>query len=157
MKELSKIDRDILDRLQNDFLPHPQPFKEIANQIGIDESLVLERVNYLKKSGIIRRIGAIIDSSKLGYYSTLCACQVPEDKVEQVADCINQLPGVTHNYLRDHPWNIWFTLTAPSQKEIRQILSRLEEKTGVKIVAMPAKKTYKIKVALEMGDNYDHR
>ena len=54
-----------------------------------------------------------MDSRKIGFYSTLCAVQVPEDKIEAVAAVINQLPGVTHNYLRDHDYNIWFTLTDP--------------------------------------------
>ncbi|MDD4802391.1 MAG: AsnC family transcriptional regulator [Syntrophomonas sp.] len=151
MTVLDKTDRAILDIMQNDFPVAIQPYLEIAKVLGTDESEVLSRVRNMKDSGLIRRIGGILDSRKLGFYSTLCALTVPEEQIEKVAAAINLIPGVTHNYLRDHDYNIWFTLTAPSREAAMQTLQELETFLGIKIINMPNQKVYKIKVSFDMG------
>jgi len=88
----------------------------------------------------------------MGFYSTLCGCRVSKDKVDQVAQHINQYSGVTHNYLRDHDYNLWFTLTAPSAADAEDIIKQIEQSNGIKVESMPAIKQYKIKVALAMGN-----
>jgi len=145
-------DRQLLDMLQNDFPLAVQPFLEMAERLGIEESEVLARLAAMKQAGLIRRLGGIIDSRKFGFYSTLCAVQVPAAKIEAVAEIISQLPGVTHNYLRDHDYNIWFTLTSPTQAEARAILMELENQLDLDIISMPAQKVYKIKVAFDLGN-----
>ncbi len=153
--QLSDLDRRILNILQNGFPICAQPYAVLADIIGIDEELLLERVAFLKECGIIRRIGGVMNAPSLGYYSTLCACQVPVDKLEAAARVISSEKGVTHNYRREHRLNLWFTLTAPSRQEADETLSRLEEEIGVPIYAMPALKTYKIHLSLPMGDAAD--
>lgn len=112
---------------------------------------MLEKIKELKNRGIIRRIGGIIDSRALGFYSTLCACTVAEDQIERVSAVINRLPEVTHNYIRDHNYNLWFTLTAPSKAKCLELIQKIEAESGVIIHSMPAVKMYKIKVSFEMG------
>jgi DNA-binding Lrp family transcriptional regulator len=149
---LSDLDREILDILQNKFPLAVQPYLLMANHLGISEDQLLDRIADMKKSGLIRRIGGIMDSRKLGFHSTLCAVAVPEARIASVAKAINQLQGVTHNYLRDHDYNMWFTLTAPSYEEVLEIIEQLENLLGLKINNMPAQKVYKIKVSFDMGN-----
>lgn len=150
MQELAEIDKRILDILQNNFPLCTRPFWDMSNHLHINETELLLRIKAMQDAGIIRRIGGIMDSKKLGFYSTLCACTVSYDKIDEVAVVINQYPGVTHNYLRDHRYNIWFTLTAPSREEVLAIIKEIEELTNLPIMNLPAKKLYKIKVSLKM-------
>ncbi|HNX92054.1 MAG TPA: AsnC family transcriptional regulator [Syntrophomonas sp.] len=150
--KLDQLDRSILDFLQNEMPLSCQPFKDIADQLAVSENEVIERIGAMKESGLIRRIGGIMNSKQLGYFSTLCAMTVPEERIEEVAEMINKLAGVTHNYLRDHHFNIWFTLTSPSQSDMEKQLQELEQSCGLQILPMPAQKLYKIKVSFDMGD-----
>lgn len=150
--KLDQIDRSILDNLQNEMPLSCQPFKDIADQLKVSENEVIERIKTMKESGLIRRIGGIMNSRQLGYFSTLCAMTVPKERIEEVAETINRLAGVTHNYLRDHHLNIWFTLTSPSRFDMEKQLQDLEQACGLKILPMPAQKLYKIKVSFDMGD-----
>ncbi len=151
MSIIDKIDQDILDILQNSFPLSLRPYKEMGEQLGIAEDEIMQRIARMKAEGLIRRIGGIMDSRQMGFYSTLCTISVPEDRVVEVANIINQNTGVTHNYLREHFYNIWFTLTAVSQSEAEKQLRDLEDSIGLNIVSMPARKVYKIKVSFDMG------
>lgn len=150
---INSLDRKILELLQNKFPICVHPYRQIADILGVDEVYLLQRIQYLKDEGIIRRIGGIMDSRNLGYYSVLCACEVPEGRVDQVAARISAERGVTHNYRRNHRLNLWFTLTAPTQSQAAQILQSLEDELGVEIHTMPAEKVYKIKLSLPMQED----
>lgn len=153
MGELDAIDLEILDMLQNGFPLAVQPFRVMGDRLQIDEEQVISRIGAMKASGLIRRIGGIIDSRKMGFYSSLCAVAVPEARINETAELINALPGVTHNYLREHEMNMWFTLTMPSREQLEEKISELEFILGLKIISMPAQEVYKIKVAFDMGSS----
>ena len=105
----------------------------------------------MKDNGVIRRIGAVFDGAKLGRASTLCAARVPEEKIENFVDTVNAYKGVTHNYLRDNEYNIWFTVNAASPQEIELFLAGLKEKTGITdILDMRAVRTFKINASFEV-------
>jgi len=150
MADLDPMDRAILQILQKDFSVTVQPYLEIAHKLGTTEEEVMARITALKNRGLIRRIGGVFDSRKMGYYSTLCAMQVPPQRIQTTAEAISKIEGVTHNYLRDNEWNMWFTLTAQSKEEADKILSELEATAGIPVFAMPAKKTYKINVSFDV-------
>ena len=150
--KLDQMDRALLDYLQNAMPLSCQPFKDIADQLGVSENEVIGRIAAMKESGLIRRIGGIMNSKQLGYFSTLCSMTVPAGRIDEVAEIINKLVGVTHNYLRDHHFYIWFTLTSPSRSDMEKQLHDLEQACGLKILPMPAQKLYKIKVSFDMGD-----
>lgn len=152
--EISALDRKILNILQNDFPVSEQPYRDIAERMNISEAELIERISLMKESGIIRRIGAIIESRAIGYHSTLCACRVEPSRADEVASRINRQPGVTHNYLRDQEYNLWFTLTTESEGKTSEVIAELENQIGLSILSMPTEKVYKIKVALDMGENY---
>lgn len=150
---MDKVDQQILNILQTGYPLHTNPYKLIASEIGISEEELINRISQLKMDGIIRRIGAVLDARKMGFYSTLCATSVEDKRIDEVAAIINRYDGVTHNYVRDHNLNIWFTLTASSQEKAMEILEQIEKAANIKVYSMPSKRMYKIKVALEMGDS----
>ncbi|MDD2585467.1 MAG: AsnC family transcriptional regulator [Syntrophomonadaceae bacterium] len=152
MNKLTWLDKQILNILQKEFPLSEKPYEEIALRLNISENEVLQRIKELKDNGIIRRIGAVMESKKLGFYSTLCACKVPEDRIAKVALVINNEKGVTHNYIRDHYYNLWFTLTVSSAESADKIIKNIEQELHIDIKSMPALKVYKIKVLFEMGE-----
>ncbi|MBI5787865.1 MAG: Lrp/AsnC family transcriptional regulator [Candidatus Schekmanbacteria bacterium] len=144
---MDKLDKLIMNRIQGDFPLTGQPYKQLAQELNIAEDELLTRLRVLKERGIIRRLGAVFDSKKLGFSSTLVAAQVPEEKIDKAVAVINAYPGVTHNYQRAAEYNVWFTLIAESQERIEQILQEISDKTGAqKILNLPAVSFYKIKV-----------
>ncbi len=142
---MDALDKALLNLLQTDFPLDPEPFKGLAGRLGLSEADVVARIARLKEEGVIRRIGAVLDSGKLGYTSRLCAACVPEEQIAPFVERVNALPGVTHNYRRNHPCNIWFTLIAPSEEELEKTLAGLAEETGIgEIMTFRAVRTFKI-------------
>jgi DNA-binding Lrp family transcriptional regulator len=146
MTAMDAIDRDILNRIQSDFPIASRPFAVIAAEFKLSEEEVIERLTQLKQQGIIRRIGGNFSPEKLGFVSTLCAAQVPPDKIDLFAETVNRYSGVTHNYQRDNHFNVWFTFIAPSMDIIEANLAAIAQTTGVKeILNLPATRVFKIK------------
>lgn len=150
---LSTIDRKVLTIIQSGFPIAPRPYEVIGEQVGITEAEALAVVRSLKERKIIRRLGANFNSKGLGWRSTLCAAKVPEDRLESFINEVNSHTGVTHNYLRDHEFNIWFTFIGPSWDTVVQTLDGITEKTGIEILNLPATALYKIKVDFNLNDN----
>jgi len=148
---MDAIDKAILNRIQSDFPITPRPFLAIAEELELTENEVLERISGLKEIGIIRRIGGNFVPNKLGYVSTLCAAKVPENKIELFAEIVNRYPGVTHNYLRENIFNVWFTFIAPSMEEIEQHIEEIARESGIsEILNLPATKVFKIKAQFDV-------
>jgi len=145
------IDRAILNRIQSDFPVTRRPYFSIAQNLDLSEEKVINRIKQLKKKGIIRRIGGNFAPEKLGFVSTLCAAKVPKDKIDGFVKAVNRYPGVTHNYLRDNPYNIWFTFIAQSMSEIVDNIEKISQETSVTdILNLPATKMYKIKAHFDL-------
>jgi len=148
---MDRLDRAIINEIQSDFPLTSRPYLAIARRLKSTEKEVFGRVSGLRERGIIRRIGGNFHSRKLNFTSTLCAARVPPDKVERFVEAVNQYPGVTHNYLRSHEYNIWFTFIAQDMGRIEQALKEISERTGVRdIFNLPAVKMFKIKVDFEV-------
>ncbi len=144
---LDDLDRAILNEIQSHFPIVSRPYAVVGERLGVSEAEVMGRVRALAEAGTIRRIGANFTSRKLGYTSTLCAAQVPAEKLEHFVEVVNRYPGVTHNYLRLHRYNVWFTLIAASEVRLQQILSEISQASGVPdILSLPAQEIFKIKV-----------
>jgi len=148
---MDAVDKKILNIIQKDFPVVAAPFKAVANKLRLTEDEVLKRIKDLKDEGIIRRIGAVFDSKKMGFASTLCAAKVPKDNLKKFVDVVNSFPGVTHNYRRKHDYNVWFTFIAPDEETLKKSLSEIRDKTGVTdIISMTAAKTFKIDATFEL-------
>lgn len=144
-------DRRLLNRIQSDFPVTARPYRTIGQELGMNEDEVIERVRRLKSVGLIRRIGGNFSPEKLGFVSTLCAAKVPADEVDRFAEIVNRFPGVTHNYLRENSFNVWFTFIAPSMAEIEANLAAIRDATGVDaIMNLPATRVFKIRAKFDV-------
>lgn len=142
---IGETDKKILNSIQTDFPISPRPYQILANRLNLDEDELIERIRAMKEEMIIRRIGGNFSPDRLGYFSTLCAAKVPEEKISLFTHTVNGYSGVTHNYQRDHEFNIWFTFIAPSREIIRNNLKEISQKTGVDpILNLPATRLFKI-------------
>jgi len=142
---MDSTDRKIINRIQSRFPIDSRPYQKIGRDLSLTEEEVIQRVKNLKQKGIIRRIGGNFGPYKLGFFSTLCAASVPEHKIALFTETVNAYSGVTHNYMRDHHYNIWFTFIASSQQIIEQSLETIAGKTGVSdILNLPATNIFKI-------------
>jgi len=148
---MDEMDRMILNEIQSHFPIEARPYQVLGEKLGCSEEEALQRVQDLKDREVIRRIGANCNSRKLGYTSTLCAAKVPSRLMERFVEVVNSYMGVTHNYRRDHDYNIWFTLIAPSEEKIERILREIIELTEVgEVISLPAERLFKIQVDFEV-------
>jgi DNA-binding Lrp family transcriptional regulator len=150
---LSATDREILNIIQTRFPRVTRPFAAIGQEVGLSEEEVISRIAALKESGIVRRIGGIFASDKMGFSSTLVALKVTEDKIDDVAQAVSAYPGVTHNYERAHEFNVWFTLVTRSEEELTETLNAIMDLDGVlKLRNLPALNLFKIGVNFDMSE-----
>jgi DNA-binding Lrp family transcriptional regulator len=148
---MDEIDKKILNFLQKEFPLEEQPFLIVGQRCGISEDETIRRVQKMKDDGIIRRIGAVFDGAKLGRVSTLCAARVPEEKIDSFVKIVNANKNVTHDYQRNHEYNIWFTVSAANAKELEKFIKDVKEKTGVTdILDMRAVRTFKINASFDL-------
>jgi DNA-binding Lrp family transcriptional regulator len=155
---MDALDRGILTAIQAALPINARPYDALAVSLRLDPDDVLVRVRRLTAAGLIRRLGPIFDSRALGYVSTLVAARVPPERLAEVAERVNRLPGVTHNYERRHAYNLWFTLTAPSPAALEQALEALRRETGLAAIhSLPALAVYKIRVEFDVGEAEDLR
>lgn len=172
--DLSDLDREVLEAIQDEIPLTPEPWKAIGERISLSEEEILERVRRHKASGVARQISAIFDTKSLGFRGALVAARVPRDRLLEVAEMINSHPGVSHNYQRTgrpprwHSeesaveteddgtvdaaggFNLWFTIAVPPDQDLEWTLQRLAEETGVGMRALPTLRLYKIGVRLDV-------
>ena len=154
MSNLDSEARRLLTEAQEGIGLVSRPFKDLAEQVGLEEDVAIGIFNELK-GDIIRRFGGVFRSGQLGFKSTLLAASVAEARIKAVADEINKLPGVTLNYRRSHDYNLWFTLTVGPETSLEEEVERLEDDLDIEILRLPALKRYKLGVKLDLRDDQD--
>lgn len=151
--KLDEVDKKLLQLAQDEFPLTRRPWAKLGDKLKITEEEVLSRLKRLRDEGVIRKIGPAIDLKKIGFSaSTLIAMRVPEDRIERVAKIINECESVSHNYLREHEYNIWFTVTAPSEEELKKIVKEIKRRAGIpdaEILDLPASRRFKIDVRFQ--------
>lgn len=154
---MDALDKELLNEIQWTFPLVPRPFDSIAKKFEVSSHIVKERLSNLKKSGVLRQLSAIFDTRRLGYTSSLVAMEISRDKLEHVANQINCHPGVSHNYERDHQFNLWFTLAVPPGSDLKTEVDKFSVLDGIKKIRMlPTIKLFKIGVKLEMVEEKKH-
>ena len=149
---MDSTDRALLNAIQNNFPIAVQPYQILGEAVGTTEDDAFKRIQQLRKEGIIRRLGGVFDSRRLGYYSTLCTGKVPEEKISTLAKLLEGIPGVTHNYIRNHEYNVWFTLIARSKAVAESTLQTIRDVVGVPgIYSLPATRFFKINVNFDFN------
>ncbi len=151
---MDKLDKEILNEIQWTFPLVPRPYSEIAKKFGVSNEEIMQRLRTLKESGVVRQLSAIFDTRKLGYKSALVAMAIEPEKLELVANQVNKHPGVSHNYERNHEYNLWFTLAVPPGSELKSEIDKFSKLSGIKkIRLLPTIKLFKIGVKLEMVED----
>jgi siroheme decarboxylase len=154
MTMFTSTESKVLNRIQRDIPLVERPFREIADEMGLQEDAVIGTIGDLKRRRSVRNIAGIFEPSGLGYSTTLVALQVPEDRIEGAAALINSHPGVSHNYLRDHRYNLWFTLAEEREDLLGETVRFIVEKAGATdALNFRNEKQYKIGLRLNVGDD----
>ena len=154
---MDELDKELLNEIQSTFPLVTRPFDAIAKKFDTTPKIIKEHLNNLKKVGILRQLSAIFDTRKLGYTSSLVAMEIEHDKLEYVASQINRHPGVSHNYEREHQFNLWFTLAVPPGADLKTEVDKFNVLKGIKKVRMlPTLQLFKIGVKLDMVDEKKH-
>lgn len=141
-KNLTQLDRDLINRLQEDLPLTNRPFAEIGAEFGISEEEVIERIKQLKADGILTRFGPFFDAKELGGAFCLCAIAVPEERFETVLTQVNAHAEVAHNYERTHRLNMWFVLATESEAGIAETAEAIERETGLKVLLFPKEREF---------------
>jgi DNA-binding Lrp family transcriptional regulator len=151
MTELDDLDRELLNAVQWDFPLEPRPFAALAERLGIDEPQVRARVQKVKDAGVLRQLSAIFDTRALGYSSALVAAKVAPEKIDEAADVVSAHPGVSHNYKRNHAYNLWYTVAVPPRESLDDHVDVLHRSSGALVTRkLPTLTLYKIGVKLDM-------
>ena len=146
---LNEIDCQLLDNYQHGFPLDPQPFATIAEQLGVDEQKVIERLSYLKRFGALSRVGAVLKPNRVGA-STLAALAVPADRLEEVAALVSAFSEVNHNYEREHEYNLWFVITADDRAAVDRVLAEIAKATGLQPLDLPMLEEYFIDLGFSL-------
>ncbi|MDA5092807.1 Lrp/AsnC family transcriptional regulator [Aliiroseovarius sp. KMU-50] len=150
MDQFDDIDRALLDGWQREFPLSHQPFQTIGDALKIGESEILSRFTRLLGEGQISRIGATCAPNTVSA-STLAAVAAPEDRIEEVADLINEEDGVNHSYLREDLWNIWFVMTGPDRDFVDAALARISERTGLRVLDLRLVRPFNIDLGFKLS------
>jgi siroheme decarboxylase len=151
---LDDFDRGLLNTMQGSFPIEPRPYAAVAKALEVPEERVLTRVRELIDARIIRQVTPIFDTRALGYGSMLVAARVDPEHPWRAAKIVNSHPGVSHNYLRNHAFNMWFTIAVEEDSKLglQGTLDVLQELTGAESIRqLPTLKLFKIRMDLEMA------
>jgi DNA-binding Lrp family transcriptional regulator len=139
----SPIARRLLDEFQRDFPLVPRPFAAIAERLGVDEDAVIERLADLRRAGVVARIGAVIEPNRLGA-STLAAMAVPAARLAEIAELVSAYPEVNHNYEREHAFNLWFVVAAPTRARLDEVLTEIAATSSIEVLDLPLVEPFKL-------------
>jgi len=148
---LTDLDRELLNAVQWDFPLEPRPYATLGHRLGMSEPEARERVAHVKQLGVLRQLSAIFDTRALGYGSSLVAAKIDPGRVDEAAAAISAHPGVSHNYKRNHAFNLWYTIAVPPGESLDEHLEVLHADSGALVTRkLPTLKLYKIGVKLDM-------
>jgi len=150
-----RTDLAILDALQDDLPLVPRPWAAIAARVGIAEDDLLARMRRLQASGILRNVSPVFESRRFGLAAaSLIALRVPDSRVREVAEIVSGYPEVSHNFRRDHPYTLWFTLAAPTEERLSEVLAEILCRAGIPeedALDLPTVRAYKIDVRFPLS------
>lgn len=145
---MDELDRAIINELQGGFPVCDHPFAEVAARLHTTEQELIFRVDLLLKGGILSRFGPMYHAERMGGSLSLAAMKIPDSDFERVAEIVNAIPEVAHNYARDHVLSIWFVLATETPAEHAAALERIERETGYRVYDMPKIREYFIGLRL---------
>ncbi len=145
---LTEFEKQLLNDYQQGMPMVSEPYSEMARELNqkgfsVSENDVIDGLKSLKERGMVSRVGAVFKPQKVGG-STLAAIAVPDERIKEVAQIVNNFTQVNHNYKREHHFNLWFVVTASSQQEVENVLEEIEQQTGLSVMNLPMEQDYHI-------------
>ena len=150
---MDRLDRALMDRLQDGFPVCASPYAEVAREFGISEAELLGRLETLLDDGVLSRFGPMFDAERMGGAFALCAMQVPAERYEKTTEVVNGFPEVAHNYERSHRLNMWFVLATESRERLAEVADEIEQRTGLHVYQMPKLEEFYVGLRLNLLDN----
>jgi DNA-binding Lrp family transcriptional regulator len=146
---MNELDKLIINALQDGFPICDAPYRQVAEQLGLSEQELLNRLKALLDNGTLTRFGPLYNAEQMGGALTLAAVKAPKERYDEITDIINAFPEVAHNYARNHELNMWFVLATETPGQIQQTISAIEQQTGLTVYNMPKNKEYFVNLKLE--------
>lgn len=151
MPELDDLDRRILNKIQVEVPLDKRPFQVLGDEFGIGEDEMIGRVKRMEDAGVVRRLGPIVNYPAWGMSGVLVASKVETGRIEDARSAVADRPEITHAYLRDHEWNLWFTVIAEDEVKRDAIIERVSEQAGLsEVKKLPQLKTFKLGVKFKV-------
>lgn len=147
---IDPVDALLIYRLHGDFPLSERPFDEVAQQLGLSEAEVIDRLRHMLEDGLLTRFGPLFQIERAGGQFVLAAMQVPEDRFDAVANQVNALEAVAHNYRREHAFNMWFVLACTSPEAVQRACARIEQETGLRVFAFPKEREFFVELRLPL-------
>ncbi len=149
LQHVDNTDKTIINHLQNGFPVCESPYRAAANQLGLTENELIERLQKLLDDGVLSRFGPMYHAEVMGGALTLAAIKVPENKFDEIANIVNSFPEVAHNYQRTHDLNMWFVIATDTPIAIQNVIQSIEKQTGLQVYNMPKRKEFFVQLKLE--------
>jgi DNA-binding Lrp family transcriptional regulator len=146
---MDQIDRDLINGLHGGLAICERPYLDAAQRLGLSEDELLARLTRLLADGVLTRVGPLYQIERMGGAFTLAALHAPAEQFEQVAQCVNALPQVAHNYARDHDLNMWFVIATETPGEIDTVIAQIERETGCSVFNFPKSREYFVELKLK--------
>ena len=146
---MDELDKVIINRLQQGFPICASPYRLVAEQLGVTETDLLERLTNLLAAGVLSRFGPMYHAEHMGGALTLAALKVPEARYAEVTDIVNAFPEVAHNYAREHSLNMWFVLATEQPDQVAAVITAIAAQTGLQVFNMPKISEYYVGLQLE--------
>ena len=147
---MDELDRAIVNALQGGFPISDEPYREVAETLGIAEAELIARLGRMLEEKTLTRFGPMFQVERMGGAFVLAALAVPEADYERVAEQVNALPEVAHNYRREHAFNMWFVLATEQPERKTAVLAAIEQVTGYPLLDMPKIAEYFVGLRLEV-------
>lgn len=147
--EFDLLSQQLINAYQRGFPLCSRPFLELANEFKVTEQQVIDSLEQLKQNGVLSRLGPVFDHKQAGA-STLAAIAAPAERLDLVAEIVNQFPQVNHNYAREHQYNLWFVVTAATQTELTRAIKDIEQATGYSVLVLPMEKSYYLDLSFDV-------
>lgn len=146
----------LLNDFQRGFPLCARPYQELGDRLRVSEAVVIAELGRLRREGIVSRVGAIFQPGAVGA-STLAAMSVPPGRLRVVSERVNRFPGVNHNYVREHDFNLWFVVAAPDSERLHALLAEIRSATRLEVLALPLIEEYHIDLGFDLKRRVDAR
>ncbi|MCP4981986.1 MAG: Lrp/AsnC family transcriptional regulator [Gammaproteobacteria bacterium] len=139
---MDELSRNFINRYQGGFPIEEQPFARVAADLGCDSASLMSMIRELLDDGELSRFGPLYDASSMGGSLTLAAMSVPQDRFDEVAGQVNEMPEVAHNYQREHEFNMWFVIATETPELLQQTITRIEQASNLPVYNFPKLQTF---------------